>query len=201
MDRCSAGAVVKIPAMVSHHNRNKPTRPPLRAAWSRCSLNACSISDSNSPRKSNGNKRSNARYMRSDKDSLRWFTCTSRLCGLKSPQQVFLARGRYQTFHAFRLADRRFAAGWSYAVIAAPLIVFLGRRTVAALFDQPFVQQPLDDRVQRASAEPYVTAALLLDIFQNRVAVFLVIAQCQQHLEHRRSQGPLKAIQPVGLCH
>src|SRR5437899_197404 len=82
-------------------------------------------------------------------------------------------------------ASARTATKWGELVRSPPLVVVRGERGFA---DQPVGEQPLDDPVERAGAQPDGAARELLDLFQHRVAVGLAVGERDQHVEHRRGE-------------
>src|ERR1043166_8546190 len=88
--------------------------------------------------------------------------------------------------HAFGLGDGDGSAGGSEAVVAAALIVLIGRGAVAALYDQTFGEQTLENGVKRPGAEPDLSGGLLLHILENGVSVLVAFGKRKKHLEDGR---------------
>src|SRR5579864_1218899 len=133
MDRCSAGAVVNIPVMVSHHSRSNPILSPRLLTCSCCSRNVSSISDSNSERKSNGNRRSRALYILCENGG--WLALILRirkLGGLQLRQQVLVPSRGNQLLHPCRLLHQYLTSQGGQMVVTAALVVLFRRRTVPA---------------------------------------------------------------------
>jgi len=103
-------------------------------------------------------------------------------------QQSFLASRSDQLFHTLGFSDDDAAAGRGEAIVTAALVVFLRRRTIATFLNDPVGEQSLDDGVESAGAEPDVSIGLLLDIFQDGVAMLLAIAEGEQDLKHSGGQ-------------
>ena len=103
-----------------------------------------------------------------------------------------LLRARASSFsNRCASATARWRACFRQAVIAAALVVVLRRGPGPHLHDQALRQQALDDAVQRAGAELDFAGSLLLDLFQDRVAMLVAVGQGKQHVEHRRRERRL----------
>ena len=76
------------------------------------------------------------------------------------------------------------------AVVAPPLIVIVGVRPLGQLFDQPFVEQPLDRRIERAGAEADGAAGPLVHVLHDRVAVPLAVGEGHEDVEGVPGQWP-----------
>ena len=92
-----------------------------------------------------------------------------------------------------RLGGQDAAAQIGNLVVAPPLVVLLGRRTVIGLDDQILVEQPLEQRVERSAAQPDQAVGAGLDLTDDAVAVAFFVRQGQQDLERERRQRQERA--------
>ena len=74
------------------------------------------------------------------------------------------------------------------AVVASPLVVLLGRRTLLRFHQQPLLQHPLDGAVDGTGREADLALRAPLDVLQDRVAVAILLGDGHQDVEGRRQK-------------
>src|SRR5690242_10955036 len=87
----------------------------------------------------------------------------------------------------FRLRGR--CAHRREAIVTAPLVVVLRRRTLPYFADQALLEQSLDRPIQRARAEFQRAAGPLGDVLHDRVAVAVPVSQRDEDVERGWLKG------------
>ena len=95
--------------------------------------------------------------------------------------QQHLEPARFRFDH--RPAERR------EPVILPPAVVVFRRRPGRGFFDQPGVEQPLQQRVERPGAQLDQPVGALVDLADDAVAVTLDVGEREQGVERQGRQG------------
>ena|ERR1700683_5143437 len=122
------------------------------------------------------------------------------LCRPQPLEKMFLTRGSDEPFHSLRFLDGNLPTRWSKPIVTAPLVVFFRRWPMPALLDRAVNQKALDDGIQSTGAEPHVTIGLILNFFQDGVAMLLTIPQGQQDLKHGGRKRSIHCYEPFLLA-
>ena len=101
----------------------------------------------------------------------------------RSAREALLAREPDEPFDAPELGARDGFAERRHPVVAAALVVQVGRGPLARLEDQPLLQHALDGSVERARAEPQLAARAGFDVLDDGVAVAILLRDGEQDVK------------------